>query len=132
MSKEVKDLLKELIIGVLGYEIVLSILTTGFCIWQGYDLVPALLGILLGFVGVVLMLLDMGAVTDMSVKSGDENFAKQKTVMHSTIRKIILLLALAVCWKLPQINLLTVVLAIMGLKAGVYFQPIVQKKMGRV
>ena len=131
MSKEVKELLHELIIGVFLFEALLSMLTIGVCLWQDYELVPALLGILLGFAAVLLMLLDMGRVTDQCVSKGDENYAKQKTVAHASARKILLLLALAICWKVPQINVLTMILAVMGLKAGVYLQPFAHKKLGR-
>lgn len=131
MSKEVKELLGELLTGVLGYEALLAFLTAGICLWKGYALPAALLGILAGFAAVCLMLLDMGRVTDHCVNSGDEKYAQQKTTLHATVRKILLLAALIVCWKLPQINLITMLLAIMGLKAGVYFQPLVHKKRGR-
>ena len=66
--------------------------------------------------------------------SGDAAYANRTTVIQSIGRKVIyILLLLLILWRIPEINVMAVVLGTMGLKAGAYLQPVLfGRKKSRV
>lgn len=86
-----------------------------------------ILGVFLGAVAAVLLLSSMAYSTELCVEAADEEYARRKMTIHAILRSVAILAAVAVLWKFTQINILTVVLGILGLKTGAYLYPVMKK-----
>lgn len=131
LSRPTKRLILEMSVGVVLYNAVLSVLAWLFLPRYSVEVVPVVLGLLLGAVGAVLMLVHMAVMTERVLESRNEVYANKTTVMHSMIRKLVFVAALFFFWNWFRINLLAMVIGAMGMKAGAYLQPLIHKVFGR-
>lgn len=127
ISKETKRLLLEMSVGIVLYNLVLAVLAVVLLPRFSYPVVPVLIGLLAGAIGAVLMLIHMAVTTERALDSQNESYANKTTVIASMIRKIALVAALFLCWRVFRADLLAMVIGAMGMKAGAYLQPLVHK-----
>ena len=76
------------------------------------------------------MLIHMAVTTERVLDSGSESYANKYTVAQSMLRKLVLVAAFLICWKVLKIDLLAAVIGTMGMKAGAYLQPLVHRISG--
>ena len=74
-----------------------------------------------------LWLLSMAYSTELCAASADENYARKKMVTHALLRSLAVFGGIALVWKFTEINLLSLVVGILGLKTGAYLYPVVRR-----
>ena len=131
LSRPTKRLILEMSVGVILYNVVLGVLAWIFLPRYSVEVMPVILGLLLGAAGAVLMLVHMAVMTERVLESRSEAYANKTTVMHSMIRKLVFVAALFFFWNWFRINLLAMVIGAMGMKAGAYLQPLIHKMSGQ-
>lgn len=127
ITKETKNLILEMSVGVICYNVVLGILAVLLRPHFSYDLVQVLLGFAAGAAADLVMLVHMGVMTERVLESQNENYANRTTLVHALIRKVVLIAAMLFLWRMFQINLVAMIIGALGLKAGAYLQPFVHK-----
>lgn len=130
LSKSTKRLLAEMSAGIIGYNLILIILAVLLLPRISYPVVPVILGLIVGAVGAICMLIHMAVTTERVLDSGSESYANKYTVAQSMLRKLVLVAAFLICWKVFKIDLLAAVIGTMGMKAGAYLQPLVHRISG--
>ncbi len=130
LSKSTKRLLAEMSAGILFYNVILIILAVLLFPRISYPVVPVVLGLIVGAVGAICMLIHMAVTTERVLDSGSESYANKYTVAQSMLRKLVLVAAFLICWKVLKIDLLAAVIGTMGMKAGAYLQPLVHRISG--
>lgn len=131
MNKSLKKTLLEMSLGILVYEIVLSIAAIFVYKYLNYTLISLELGILVGFIVTLLMLFDMGYAMEESISSKDSKYAQRTTFIHSVGRKLGLVVIIAIFWKSSYVNVVAIIIATLGLKPGAYLQPFMHKLLSR-
>lgn len=114
-------------IGVLIYEIILSLAAIPFARLMKYSVSSMELGILVGTVLVLAMVVDMGISTEDSLYGGTPSYAQIKIMIHSLLRKAVLFVVVAIFWNSRYINALAIVISVFGLKSGAYMYPLFKK-----
>lgn len=130
LSKSTKRLLAEMSAGIIVYNLILIILAVLLLPRVSYPVVPVVLGLVVGAVGAICMLIHMAVTTERVLDSGSESYANKYTVAQSMLRKLVLVAAFLICWKVLKIDLLAAVIGTMGMKAGAYLQPLVHRISG--
>ena len=113
--------------GVLIYEIVLGLAAIPFSKFMKYSLLPMELGVLVGSLLVIGMVIDMGISTEDSLYTGNESYAQRKIIIHSLLRKVALIIVIAIFWNSKYVNVLAIVVSIFGLNCGAYMYPLFKK-----
>lgn len=131
LSKSSKQLVLELSVGVVLYNLILGILAWFLLPRIAYPVMPVLNGLLLGGAGAIVMLVHIAVMTERVIDSQNESYANKTTVLHSMIRKLVFIASMIFCWQFFRIDLLAAVLGAMGMKAGAYLQPLVHKVFSR-
>ena len=114
-------------IGVLIYEIILSLAAIPFARLMKYEVSSMELGILVGTVLVLAMVVDMGISTEDSLYGGTPSYAQRQIMIHSLLRKAVLFVVVAIFWNSRYINALAIVISVFGLKSGAYMYPLFKK-----
>ena len=127
MSKETKTTCLYMGMGALIYEIFLGLMAIPSSIFMKYSLLPMELGILVGSLVVIGMVIDMGISTEDSLYGGNESYAQRKIIIHSLLRKVVLIIVIAIFWNSKYVNVLAIVVSIFGLKCGAYMYPMFKK-----
>ena len=127
MSKETIKTCLYMGMGVLVYEIILSLLAIPLAGLLKYSIYQTELGILVGTVLVIGMVIDMGISTEDSLYGGSTSFAQRKIMIHSLLRKVALFIVVAIFWNSRYINALAIVISVFGLKSGAYMYPLFKK-----
>lgn len=125
MTRDTKRLVWQITAGMGLWGIVFG--TAGFFLApvMGANPVSVLGGILLGLGLAELMLVHMAAVAELAGKVSHPEEARKRAAAQIFARRLIVFGLLAViAWKVPQVNILAVILGILGLKAGAYLQPL--------
>lgn len=130
LSRPTKRVLLEMSVGVILWNLVLAALAVAFLPRFSYPVKPALLGLVCGAVGAMMMLVHMAVVTERALDSQNESYANKFTVASSLLRKVVFVAALVFLWRAVKIDLLAAVIGAMGMKAGAYLQPLVRKVSG--
>ena len=127
MSKDTRRTCLYMGIGVLIYEIILSLAAIPFARLMKYSVSSMELGILVGTVLVLAMVVDMGISTEDSLYGGTPSYAQRKSMIHSLLRKAVLFVVVAIFWNSRYINALAIVISVFGLKSGAYMYPLFKK-----
>ena len=127
MSKETRRTCFYMGMGVLLYEIILSLAAIPFAGLMKYSIYSIELGILVGTVLVIGMVIDMGISTEDSLYGGSPSIAQRKVMIHSLLRKAALFVVVAIFWNSRYINVLAIVISVFGLKSGAYMYPLFKK-----
>ena len=131
LSRSTKRLLVEMSIGIILYNLLLGVLAWVFLSGTSYQVSSVLWGLLAGAVGAILMLIHMAVIMERALDSQNESYANKTTVVQGMIRKVILVAALLLCWRVFRVNPLAMVIGIMGMKAGAYLQPLIHKILSK-
>ena len=115
MSKDTRRTCLYMGIGVLIYEIILSLAAIPFARLMKYEVSSMELGILVGTVLVLAMVVDMGISTEDSLYGGTPSYAQRKIMIHSLLRKAVLFVVVAIFWNSRYINALAIVISVFGL-----------------
>ena len=113
--------------GVLLYELILSLAAIFFARFIKYSITSIELGILVGTVLVLAMVIDMGISTEDGLYSGTPSYAQRKIMIHSLLRKVVLFIVVAIFWNSRYINAFMIVISVFGLKSGAYMYPLFKK-----
>lgn len=127
MTKETKRLMLEMVVGMLGYELVLAVIAWLFHGSFEYAMGPVLLGLAAGFAADVLMLIHMGYLMERVADSMDAAYAQKITTIHSILRKVVFIVVLIFLGTRPGINVVAMIIGALGLKFGALLQPPVHK-----
>ena len=130
LSKSTKRLLAEMSAGIIFYNMILVILALVMLPRVSYPVVPVVLGLVVGAVGAICMLIHRAVTTERVLDSKSESYANKYTVAQGMLRKLVLVAAFLICWKVLKIDLLAAVIGAMGMKAGAYLQPLVHRISG--
>ena len=131
LSRSTKRLVVEMSIGIILYNLLLGVLAWVFLPIISYPVIPALWGLLAGAVGAILMLIHMAVIMERALDSQNESYANKTTIVQGMIRKVVLVAALLLCWRVFRVNPLAMVIGIMGMKAGAYLQPLIHKILSK-
>lgn len=132
MTRDTKRLVWQITAGMGLWGIVFG--TAGFFLApvMGANPVSVLGGILLGLGLAELMLVHMAAVAELAGEVSHPEEARKRAAAQIFARRLIVFGLLAViAWKVPQVNILAVILGILGLKAGAYLQPLLFGKKNK-
>ena len=130
LSKSTKRLLAEMSAGIIFYNMILVILALVMLPRVSYPVVPVVLGLVVGAAGAICMLIHMAVTTERVLDSKSESYANKYTVAQGMLRKLVLVAAFLICWKVLKIDLLAAVIGAMGMKAGAYLQPLIHRISG--
>ena len=131
LSRSTKQLLVEMSIGIILYNLLLGVLAWVIMSGTSYQVSSVLWGLLAGAVGAVLMLIHMAVIMERALDSQNESYANKTTIVQGMIRKVVLVAALLLCWRVFRVNPLAMVIGIMGMKAGAYLQPLIHKILSK-
>ena len=131
LSRSTKQLLVEMSIGIILYNLLLGVLAWVILSGTSYQVSSVLWGLLAGAVGAILMLIHMAVIMERALDSQNESYANKTTVVQGMIRKVVLVAALLLCWRVFRVNPLAMVIGIMGMKAGAYLQPLIHKILSK-
>lgn len=126
MSDRTKRQVFEMCAGVVVHNLIVMIVCL---IW--FRNVSTMTGVLVGAALAIGLLISIAYSTELCVESGSENYAKKKMAAHAVLRSLTVVAVLGVLWRLTNINLLTVVLGILGMKTGAYLYPFMHKILNR-
>lgn len=125
MTAETKKLVLEMSAGILLWNLLLALAGALLGPVLGWTRISICLGLIVGGLCGEAMLVHMAVITERVLDSGNEAYANKTTVIHAVCRKLAyIFLLFAILWKVPQVNVMAVVLGTMGLKAGAYLQPV--------
>lgn len=124
MSKETKNLLLEVSIGIVLYTAVA--MAVAFLLFPGSSVYA---GLLFGMVMALAMFFSMAMVLDRSIKTEDGRLVQKRAVISTVIRYLSILVVLVAVeiWFSEWINIVALIIGIFGLKAGAYLQPIMHR-----
>ena len=125
MSKILKRTILEMSAGIILYEVLLSVVLVIFSDRLGYSKESLIAGVAVGTVLSFAILLDMSLTAEDVIASGSENYARNKTILHMFIRKLIMIAAAVIFWRSAYVNVAAMVFALLGLKPGAYMQPLI-------
>ncbi len=127
MNKELKKTLLQMSVGLVLYELALMLLAIPLAKPLGYSLLSLELGILVGALAALGMLFDMAYVSYDVISSNSQGYAHKTTILRSMLRKVILLIIIAIFWTSPYVNVLALIIAVLGMKFGAYLTPLIKK-----
>lgn len=130
LTKPTRKLVLEMSVGIVFQNVILAVLAVIFLPRFDYPVNSVLLGLVLGTAAAVIMLLHMALMTEKAVGSQDESYANKMVVAQGTLRKLVFIVAVVVCWKVLKADLLAMVVGTTGMKIGAYLQPLVHKILG--
>lgn len=124
MGREIKELIKEISIGIILYNLVLAAIATVV-----YPRVNVYLGLLVGMGVAMMMFVHMSyTYSKAALDSANDAAVKKKVAVGVILRSVVYLALLVfILWKLPQINIIAVALGALGLKAAAYLQPMLHR-----
>lgn len=123
MEKDIRELVLEVSMGVVGYNMILAI---GASIL--FPQASVYLGLLVGMAAALVMFANMALTFSKAVRESSETAARRKTTLGVIFRSVgYLVLLVVLLWKVPQINILAVACGALGLKVGAYLQPLIHK-----
>jgi len=125
MSKILKRTILEMSAGIILYEVLLSVVLVIFSDRLGYSKESLIAGVAVGTVLCFAILIDMSLTAEDVIASGNENYARNKTILHMFIRKLIMIAAAVIFWRSAYVNVAAMVFALLGLKPGAYMQPLI-------
>ena len=131
LSRSTKQLLVEMSIGIILYNLLLGVLAWVILSGTSYQVSSVLWGLLAGAVGAILMLIHMAVIMERALDSQNESYANKTTIVQGMIRKVVLVAALLLCWRVFRVDLLAMVIGAMGMKAGAYLQPLIHRIFAR-
>lgn len=128
MDKSLKKTTKNLIIGLLIYEIVLMVVAIFVFKLLKTSLLSLILGVLIGTVLSIFLVIDLARTLDDVLSSNDVAYASRRTMLKAAIRKIVVIVVVVIFYKLEYVNVIAIIVSLFGIKAGAYLHPIISNK----
>jgi small-conductance mechanosensitive channel len=124
MEKTTKNLIVEVSIGIVLFT--LLVMLAAFFLYPDRTVYA---GLFLGMILALAMFLSMAVVLDKSMKTGDPKTVQKRGVISGLVRYVLLILILITVtyWFSNWFHPVAVVIGVLGLKVGAYFQPIFHK-----
>lgn len=127
MDIKLKRTIKILLIGLFIYEALLMLIAVFVSEKIGYSILSMELGILVGTILTIYMIIDLAKTLDDVLSSNDQTYASRRTIIKSIIRKIVVLIVIAIFWKSRYVNVLGIVFATFGMKVASYLSTFINK-----
>lgn len=123
MLKRINDVLPELVMGILGYGLIVQLIG----VWFAEDRLRYSTGLWIGIAIAVGMAIQMALVIMDTVNLAVQKKARARTALFALLRYVVVvaLFVLVIYFRLG--NVITMFLGMMGLKVAAYLQPFVHK-----
>ena len=128
MLRRINDALPGLVLGILIYGVVIEMLG----IWFVEDKLRYSSGLLIGIVLAVGMAINIATVIRDAVELYGEDGAKNRVIIKSILRYLIVVIVFFVMMKFNLGNLFAAFIGVLGLKVSAYLQPFAHKAILRL
>ncbi|HCD42605.1 MAG TPA: ATP synthase subunit I [Lachnoclostridium sp.] len=124
MGKETKNLMLEVSAGIVFFTV--AVMLGAFFV---YPRRAVYAGLILGMVLALAMFLSMALVLERSMKTEDPKTVQKQSIISAVLRYLLLIVIMIVVIERfsDWFNPVAVVIGVLGLKAGAFFQPIIHK-----
>jgi small-conductance mechanosensitive channel len=124
MGKETKNLMLEVSAGIVFFTV--AVMLGAFFV---YPRRAVYAGLILGMVLALAMFLSMALVLERSMKTEDPKTVQKQSIISAVLRYLLLIVVMIVVIERfsDWFNPVAVVIGVLGLKAGAFFQPIIHK-----
>ena len=123
MLKRINDVLPELILGIVIYGIIVEFVG----VWFVADKLRYSTGLLIGISLAIGMAINIAVVIRDAVEIYGEDGAKNRVIIKSILRYLIVVVVFFVMMKFNLGNLFTAFIGVLGLKVSAYLQPFTHK-----
>ena len=123
MLRRINDALPELVLGILIYGIVIELAG----VWFVTDKLRYSTGLLIGISLAIGMAINIAVVIRDAVEIYGEDGAKNRVIIKSVLRYLIVVVVFFVMMRYNLGNLFTAFIGVLGLKISAYLQPFTHK-----
>ena len=128
MLRRINDVLPELVLGIVIYGMLVEL--TG--VWFVSDKLRYSTGLLIGILLAIGMAINIAVVIRDAVEIYGEDGAKNRVIIKSVLRYLIVVIVFFVMMKFNLGNLFTAFIGVLGLKVSAYLQPFTHKVILRL
>jgi len=128
MLRRINDVLPELVLGIVIYGILVEIAG----VWFVADKLRYSTGLLIGISLAIGMAINIAVVIRDAVEIYGEDGAKNRVIIKSVLRYLIVVVVFFVMMKFNLGNLFTAFIGVLGLKVSAYLQPFTHKVILRL
>ena len=128
MLRRINDVLPELVLGIVIYGILVEIAG----VWFVADKLRYSTGLLIGISLAIGMAINIAVVIRDAVEIYGEDGAKNRVIIKSVLRYLIVVIVFFVMMKFNLGNLFTAFIGVLGLKVSAYLQPFTHKVILRL
>ena len=128
MLRRINDVLPELVLGIVIYGIIVEFVG----VWFVADKLRYSTGLLIGISLAIGMAINIAVVIRDAVEIYGEDGAKNKVIIKSVLRYLIVVVVFFVMMKFRLGNLFTAFIGVLGLKVSAYLQPFTHKVILRL
>ena len=128
MLRRINDVLPELVLGIVIYGMLVEL--TG--VWFVADKLRYSTGLLIGISLAIGMAINIAVVIRDAVEIYGEDGAKNRVIIKSVLRYLIVVIVFFVMMKFNLGNLFTAFIGVLGLKVSAYLQPFTHKVILRL
>ena len=128
MLRRLNDVLPELVLGIVIYGIIVEIAG----VWFVADKLRYSTGLLIGISLAIGMAINIAVVIRDAVEIYGEDGAKNRVIVKSILRYLIVVVVFFVMMKFNLGNLFTAFIGVLGLKVSAYLQPFTHKVILRL
>lgn len=128
MLRRINDVLPELVLGIVIY----GILVEFAGVWFVADKLRYSTGLLIGISLAIGMAINIAVVIRDAVEIYGEDGAKNRVIIKSVLRYLIVVVVFFVMMKFNLGNLFTAFIGVLGLKVSAYLQPFTHKVILRL
>lgn len=127
ISRSLKKNILRMSLGIILYEIFLTVVCYFFSKVSEYSFVSLVNGVIVGTVLTYILLINIGIVNEDVLSSNNSEFAQKRTIFFGILRKIVIIVIIAFFWNSNKVNVLAIVMSIFALKPGAYLVPVADK-----
>ena len=128
MLRRINDVLPELVLGIVIYGMLVELAG----VWFVADKLRYSTGLLIGISLAIGMAINIAVVIRDAVEIYGEDGAKNRVIIKSVLRYLIVVVVFFVMMKFNLGNLFTVFIGVLGLKVSAYLQPFTHKVILRL
>ena len=128
MLRRINDVLPELVLGIVIYGMLVELAG----VWFVADKLRYSTGLLIGISLAIGMAINIAIVIRDAVEIYGEDGAKNRVIIKSVLRYLIVVVVFFVMMKFNLGNLFTVFIGVLGLKVSAYLQPFTHKVILRL
>ena len=128
MLRRINDVLPELVLGIVIYGVIVELAG----VWFVADKLRYSTGLLIGISLAIGMAINIAVVIRDAVEIYGEDGAKNRVIIKSVLRYLIVVVVFFVMMKFNLGNLFTAFIGVLGLKVSAYLQPFTHKVILRL